>query len=180
MPLHPDFEEILFSREIVEQRVHELGAAITKDYAGRNLLLVGILRGAMLFMADLARAIDLPLEMDMIEAKSYNGTESTGQVRITKDVETSLAGRDVLLVEDIYDTGRTLREIVALMRVRNPNSVEVCCLLEKPDRRVIEVPVKYTGFTIADKFVVGYGLDYNERYRNIQDIGVLKKEIYSE
>jgi hypoxanthine phosphoribosyltransferase len=175
--LDDDIEEVLVDRQALAQRIAELGEQLTRDYEGRDLLLVGILRGAIMFMVDLARAVRLPLAMDFMAISSYGAsTESSGVVRIIKDLDDSVDGKDVLIVEDIVDTGLTLKYILRTLAVRRPASVKVCGLLVKEKRRPIEVEVDYVGFTIPDRFVVGYGLDYAEVYRNLPYVGVLKPE----
>ncbi len=166
---------VLLDAATIQQRVRELGAQITEDYRGKTPHLVAILRGASIFHADLVRAIDLALSFDFIAVGSYGpDTASSGEVRILKDLDESLEGRDVLLVEDIVDTGLTLHYLLQNMLARKPRSLKVVALLNKPARRRIEVPVDYTGFEIPDKFVVGYGLDFDQRYRNLPDIRVLR------
>jgi hypoxanthine phosphoribosyltransferase len=177
-----DIGEVLLSEEVIASRVHELGTQIAQDYAGRTLTLVSVLKGSLPFMADLMRQIPLPLRIDLMEVSSYGGTatESSGLVRIIKDLSASIAGEDVLLVEDIIDTGLTLNYLVRYLRGKNPNSLKICTLLDKPARRLVEIPVDYQGFEIPDQFVVGYGLDYGERYRNLRFVGVLRPEVYTE
>jgi len=165
------FDDVLITPERLKQRVRELGAEITADYPGSNVLLIGVLKGSVFFMADLARAIDLQLEMDFMAVSSYgNATESSGVVRVLKDLDAPLAGRDVIIVEDIIDSGRTLAYLLELLQQRRPASIEICTLLSKPERAEVEIDVRYTGFEIPNKFVVGYGLDYSERYRNLEYI----------
>lgn len=172
--------EVLFSAQEVQKRVKEMGNQITRDYQGEELLVAGILKGAFIFMADLVRNIDGMVNIDFMDVSSYGAsTETSGEVRIMKDLEGSIEGRHVLIVEDIVDTGLTLHYILSVLRQRNPKSLEVCTLLDKPSRRQSEVVAKYKGFAIPDKFVVGYGLDYAERYRNLPGVYVLKPEIYS-
>ncbi len=180
-PLDEHLTRVLFAKEDIRQRIDELGKEITRDYQDKNLVLVGILRGALVFLSDLSRAIDLPHSWDMCGASSYgSSTTSRGHVQITKDVEVDLRDRDVIVVEDIYDSGRTLRAICDLVRVHQPATIEVAALLFKEKaQRASDVFVKYRGFTIADEFVVGYGLDYNEYYRNLECIGILDPKIYS-
>ena len=165
--------EILFDEQQIRARVADLARDITKEYAGRGLVLVSILRGAVFFATDLARQIGLPLSMDFLSISSY-GEDSEGVVRITKDLEENIAGKDVLVIEDIVDTGFTLKYLLRTLSGRNPKSLEVCALLDRRARRIIEIDLKYTGFEIPDKFVVGYGLDYRQRYRNLPYIGVVK------
>ena len=174
-----DIERVLFSEEELKQRVRELGAQITADYAGKEPLLVSVLRGSYIVMADLTRSIDLPCTVDFMSVSSYgSGTKSSGQVQITKDLSDDIEGRDVIVVEDILDSGNTLYYLLQILQARKPASVRLCTLLDKPDRRVKEVAVSYSGFTIPDAFVVGYGLDYAEKYRNLPYIGILKPEVY--
>jgi len=180
-PLDKHLTRVLFTREQIHERILELGSQITEDYKDSQLVLVGILRGALVFLSDLSRAVDVPHSWDMCGASSYGAsTSSRGHVQITKDVEVDLRDKDVIVVEDIYDSGRTLRAICDLVRVHQPATIEVAALLFKEkSRRASEVFVKYRGFTIPDEFVVGYGLDYNEYYRNLPCIGVLDPKIYS-
>ena len=176
-----DIGEVLLTEEQIANRVAELGRKISADYAGKNLTLVSVLKGSLPFMADLMRQISLPLRIDLMEVSSYGGTatESSGLVRIIKDLSASISGEDVLLVEDIIDTGLTLNYLVRYLRGKNPASLKICTLLDKPARRLVEIPVDYQGFEIPDQFVVGYGLDYSERYRNLRFVGVLRPEVYS-
>jgi hypoxanthine phosphoribosyltransferase len=170
--------ESLLGADVLAARIRELGAEISRDYAGRDLLLICVLKGAIFFLADLMRAIDLPLELDFMAISSYGAaTDSSGVVRILKDLDASIAGRDVLIVEDIIDSGLTLSYLARTLEARNPASLEICALLTKPSRRQMEVPVRYVGFEIPDRFVIGYGLDYAERYRNLPFVGVLDDEV---
>jgi hypoxanthine phosphoribosyltransferase len=172
-------KEVLISTEQLQDRIRELAAQIDADYAGRELLLVGVLKGAVMVMADLARAMHLPLEMDWMAVSSYgSGTKSSGVVRILKDLDTDIAGRHVLIVEDIVDSGLTLSWLIGNLRSRDPASVAVCTMLRKPAALKMEVEVAYTGFDIANEFVVGYGLDYAQKYRNLPFIGTLSPETY--
>lgn len=177
-----DIDKILISSEQIQAKIHELGQQIAQHYGSLgDLLLVGVLKGCVMFLVDLARAIPLPLAIDFIAISSYgHSTQSSGVVRLLKDLDTDIAGRHVLIVEDIIDSGLTLEYLTSQLRRRNPASLRICSLLNKPDRRVTEVPVDYLGFDIPNEFVVGYGLDYGEHYRNLPYIGVLKQEIYSE
>jgi hypoxanthine phosphoribosyltransferase len=179
--LQTDIGEILLSEEAIAAKVAELGRRIGVDYAGRNLTLVSVLKGSLPFMADLMRQIPLPLRIDLMEVSSYGGTstESSGLVRIMKDLSASIVDEHVLLVEDIIDTGLTLNYLIRYLRGKNPASLKICTLLNKPARRLVEIPVDYVGFEIPDQFVVGYGLDYGERYRNLRFVGVLRPEVYS-
>jgi hypoxanthine phosphoribosyltransferase len=178
--LHADIAEILLTEEQISTRVAELGSRISADYQGRTLTLVSVLKGSLPFMADLMRAIDLPLRIDLMEVSSYGGatTESSGLVRILKDLSASIAGEDVLIVEDIIDTGLTLNYLIRYLRGKNPATLRICTLLDKPARRLVEIPVDYIGFQIPDQFVIGYGLDFGEVYRNLRYVGVLKPEVY--
>jgi hypoxanthine phosphoribosyltransferase len=177
-----DVGEILLSEEQIQSKVAELGARISEDYPGRQLTLVSVLKGSLPFMADLMRAISIPVRIDLMEVSSYGGTstESSGLVRILKDLSASIEGEDVLIVEDIIDTGLTLNYLVRYLRGKNPATLRICTLLDKPARRLVEIPVDYVGFTIPDQFVVGYGLDYGEVYRNLRFVGVLRPEVYTE
>ena len=177
--LERDIESVLYSEEQLKQRVAELGAQITADYAGKQPVLVSVLRGSYIFMADLSRAIDLPCSIDFMSVSSYGkGTTSSGQVQVTKDLAESIEGRDLIIVEDILDSGNTLFYLIQVLKARKPASVRICTLLDKPERRVKDIRADYSGFTIPDAFVVGYGLDYAEQYRNLPYIGVLKPEVY--
>jgi hypoxanthine phosphoribosyltransferase len=174
-----DIKEVLVSREALAARVSELGAAITADYADKEILMVGVLRGAVIFMADLARAVQRPVSIDFMAVSSYGqSTSSTGVVRFIKDLDEDIKGRHVLIVEDIIDSGLTLKYLYENLQKRNPASIKICTLLNKPSRRKVDVPVAYNGFDIPDYFVVGYGLDYAEKYRNLPYVGVLKPEAY--
>jgi hypoxanthine phosphoribosyltransferase len=167
--------EILFSKEVIGRRVRELAGQISRDYADREPLIVGILNGAFVFMADLIRALDVRCRIDFIRMASYGaGSVSSGEIRIGKDLETPIAGSDVLIVEDIIDTGLTLSHLVEILRSRQPASLKVCALLDKRERRRVAFTADYVGFTIPDRFVVGYGLDYNEKFRFLPDVRVLK------
>jgi hypoxanthine phosphoribosyltransferase len=175
-----DVAEVLLTEEQIAAKVAELGRQISADYAGRELTLVSVLKGSLPFMADLMRRISLPLRIDLMEVSSYGGTstESSGLVRILKDLSAPIDGRDVLLVEDIIDTGLTLNYLIRYLKGKNPNSIKVCSLLDKPARRLVEIPLDYVGFEIPDAFVVGYGLDFGEVYRNLRFVGVLRPEAY--
>jgi hypoxanthine phosphoribosyltransferase len=168
--------EVLVSAEDLQRRVRELGEQISRDYAGRPLLLVGVLKGAVFFLSDLMRFIDIPVEIDFMAVASYgSATDSSGVVRILKDLDAAIEGRDVLIVEDIVDSGLTLQYLLRNLGSRNPRTLEVCALLVKPARRKVELPSRYVGFEIEDRFVVGYGLDYGERYRNLPFVAALEK-----
>lgn len=174
-----DVKEILYSAETLAKRVNELGKQIEADYAGKELLVIGVLKGANIFMGDLIRQVNLPLQMDFIAASSYGtSTESSGVVKIIKDLDYSIEGKHVLIVEDIIDTGLTLRYLEDNFRSRRPASLEICTLLDKPERRKVEIDVKYVGYQIPDEFIVGYGIDYAERYRNLPFVATLKREVY--
>lgn len=168
---------VLLTEREINERVNELGSILARDYEGKFPLLVGILKGAMIFMADLVRAMAIPLEVDFMAVSSYGiSSESSGVVRILKDLERSIEGRHVVIVEDIVDTGLTINYLMENLKTRGPAEVKVCALLDKPERRRVKVDVHYTGFVIPDEFVVGYGLDYREKYRNLRDIVVLGRE----
>jgi hypoxanthine phosphoribosyltransferase len=167
--------EVLLSEEKLRARIAELGADIARDYRGKPLKLVGVLKGSFMFMADLARAIDLPLKMDFIGTSSYQGTKTSGVVRITNDLSRPIDGEHILLVEDIVDTGLTMQYLLENLATRHPASVKVCALLEKPARAKVQVPIDYKGFTIPDEFVVGYGLDWDGRFRNLPFVGVVHR-----
>lgn len=180
--MRDDIEEILFSEQQLKERVAELGREISRDFAGKEpVLLVSVLRGSYIFMADLSRAIDIPVQIDFMSVSSYGkGTRSSGQVEIKKDLSDSIEGVHVIVVEDILDSGNTLSYLMEVLSARRPASVSLCTLLDKPDRRIKPIHANYVGFTVPDAFIVGYGLDYAEKYRNLPYIGVLKPEIYSE
>lgn len=180
MSMHDDIKTVLISEEALQAKVAELGAQISKDYQGKNLVLVSILKGSVVFMADLMRAVSIPCSIDFMVVSSYgSGTMTTGLVKIIKDLDEDLSGKDVLIVEDILDTGVTLSNLVPMLKMRNPNSVKICTILDKPSRRKADVQPDYEGFQVPDEFVVGYGLDYDEKYRNLPYIGVLKPEVYT-
>jgi hypoxanthine phosphoribosyltransferase len=168
--------EILVQPTDLEQRVRQLGAEISRDYADKDLLLIGVLKGAIFFLADLMRSIEVPCEVDFMAVASYgSATDSSGVVRILKDLDAAIEGRDVLIVEDIVDSGLTLQYLLRTLRARDPASLEVCALLTKPERRKVELPIRYTGFEIPNEFAIGYGLDHDERYRNLPYVAVLSK-----
>jgi len=167
--------EVLLSEEKLQARIAELGAVIARDYQGKPLKLVGVLKGSFMFMADLARAIDLPLKVDFIGTTSYQGTKTSGVVRITSDLSRPIDGEHILLVEDIVDTGLTMQYLLENLATRHPASVKVCALLEKPARAKVQVPIDYKGFSIPDEFVVGYGLDWDGRFRNLPFLGVVQR-----
>jgi hypoxanthine phosphoribosyltransferase len=170
--------EVLIDRDRLQRRIAELGEEVSADYAGRDLLLVGVLKGAVFFMADLMRGLTIPCEIDFMAISSYgDSTDSSGVVRILKDLDINIEGRDVLVVEDIIDSGLTLSYLMRNLEAREPASLEICALLTKPDRREIDVPVRYVGFEIPNRFVIGYGLDFGERYRNLPYVGVLNPDL---
>ncbi len=177
--LASDLSEILISTEQIEKRVIELGNAISQDYAGKTPILVGVLKGVLIFMADLLRAISIPLEVDFMAVTSYSSeTRARGVVRLIKDLEIPISGREVLFVEDVVDTGLTLNYLLHTLRSQHPASLEVCVLFNKSKHRLIDIPLKYKGFDLPDRFVVGYGLDYREHYRNLPFVALLKPEIF--
>jgi hypoxanthine phosphoribosyltransferase len=176
--LSKDINQIFVSTEELQKRVKQLGQAISADYQGKNPVLIGALKGVIFFMADLLRAITVPVEVDFIAISTYNNeTRDKGVVRVTKDLDLPVMGRDVIFVEDVVDTGLTLNYLVNSLRAREPASLEVCVLFNKITRRLIDLPIKYKGFDLPDYFVVGYGLDHHERYRNLPYVGVLKPEV---
>lgn len=177
--IHADVEEVLLTEEQIQARVSELGARLSVDYDGLDPVLISVLKGSIVFLADLVRGVEVPLSIDIMEVSSYGAaTETSGQVRILKDLSNPIEGRHVLVVEDIIDTGLTLNYLLRYLREKGPASLRVCCLLDKPARRLTEIPIDYIGFSIPDRFVVGYGLDYGERYRNLPYVGVLRPAIY--
>ena len=174
-------EEVLIEEDVLRARVVELGEEISRDYVGRELLLIGVLKGAVFFMADLMRQLTVPCEIDFMAISSYGAsTDSSGVVRILKDLDINIEGREVLVVEDIIDSGLTLSYLMRNLEAREPASLEVCALLTKPERREIDVPVRYVGFEIPNRFVIGYGLDFAERYRNLPYVGVLDPDLVPE
>lgn len=181
MDLHPDVSEVILTEDRIAERIGELGASISADYGDERILLVAVLRGAALFVADLARAISSPVELDFMAVSSYgSSTKSSGVVRILKDLDENIEGRHVLVAEDILDTGLTLKYLLKNLASRKPASLEVVTLLSKAGKQRVPIQCKYVGFDIPDEFVVGYGLDYDERYRNLPYVGVLKPEVYSD
>lgn len=172
-----EYIEVLITEEDVDKKIEEIGRSISKEYEGKTVHLVCVLKGGAFFMCELAKRITVPVSMDFMAVSSYGaGTESSGSLKMIKDLDESIEGKDVLIVEDIIDSGRTLDKLVALLKTRNPKSLKVCTLLDKPDRRVVDVDVDYTCFCIPDEFVVGYGLDYDQKYRNLPFIGVVRFE----
>lgn len=175
-----DILKVLLSEEEIKAKVKELGDEITRDYQGKTPIVVSVLKGSFVFVSDLVRCMDVPCELDFMVVSSFNGVVSTGAVRIIKDIAISLDGRDVLVVEDILDSGLTLKYISEILKGRNAKSVKIATLLDKPSRHKSNIVPDYVGFTVPDEFVVGYGLDYNELYRNLPYIGILKPEVYSD
>ena len=177
--MHKDIKEILIATEGLQGRIGELGATLSRDYAGKEPHLIGVLKGAVVFLADLSRSMTIPVSFDFMAVSSYGvSTKTSGVVRILKDLEESIEGKDIIIVEDIIDSGLTLHYLYKNLSSRHPASLEICTLLDKPERREVEVPVKFCGFAIPDRFVVGYGLDFAQRYRNLPYIGVLKDEVF--
>jgi hypoxanthine phosphoribosyltransferase len=178
--LHADIDEVLLSSEQIQGKLRTLAAEIDRDYADRQVILVGVLKGAFIVMADLARYVTVPVEFDFMAVSSYgSATQTSGVVRILKDLDRDIAGRDVIVVEDIVDSGLTLSYLLKNLRARGPASLEVLALLSKPDQQRVEIPVRYAGFDVPNLFVVGYGLDYAERYRNLPYVGTLKPAVYA-
>jgi hypoxanthine phosphoribosyltransferase len=178
--LDGDIKEFLYTEEQISTKVREIGKKISEDYEGKDLVLVGILKGSIPFMADLIRKITIPCSMDFMAVSSYgSSTESSGVVRILKDLDFEIENRDILIVEDIIDSGTTLSYLLDYLKRRNPASINIACLLNKPSRRKADIAVKYVGYEVPDYFLVGYGLDYAEKYRNLPYIGILKEEVYS-
>src|SRR3954449_5927540 len=174
----PGVGEILVQRDELAHRIRQLGAEISRDYAGRDLFLIGVLKGAVFFLSDLMRHIDVPCELDFMAVASYgSSTDSSGVVRILKDLDASIEGREVLIVEDIVDSGLTLSYLLRTLKARNPASLEVCALLTKPERRKVELPIRYVGFEIPNRFAIGYGLDHAERYRNLPYVAALAENV---
>lgn len=176
-----DIETVLYSEEVIAKRVAELGAVISRDYAGKEVVLISVLRGSFVFVSDLCRQLEIPCTMEFMSVSSYgNGTSSSGQVQITQDLTRDIAGKHVILIEDIMDSGNTLAYLYNLLRQRKPASLDVCALLDNPARRQQDIEISYCGFQIPNAFVVGYGLDYGQLYRNLPYIGVLKPSVYSD
>ena len=179
MSMINDIERVLFSQQELQSKVNELGARITKDYEGKEPIFVGVLKGCVVFMADLMRAVNLPCQIDFMAVSSYGkGTTSSGEVQINKDLSYDIAGRDIIIVEDILDSGVTLNYLIGYLNHRNPKSIRIVTLFDKPSRRKAPVKADYFGYEVPDAFIVGYGLDYAEKYRNLPYIGILKPEIY--
>ncbi len=181
MEYSKDIAQVLITKEQLQKRVEELGKQISEDYKGEKLTLICILRGASVFFADLLRQITLPCEIDFIAVSSYGaGTTSSGEVKLVKDLSSTIDGENVIIVEDIMDTGVTLSYLKRMLQARNPKSIKICACVDKPERRKVDLKADYIGFAIPNEFIVGYGLDYNERYRNLPDICILAPEVYSE
>jgi len=179
--MQQDVLKVLLTEEELAARITEVGELISRDYKDKKLLLVGVLKGSMVFMADLMRAIDIDVAIDFMATSSYgSGTKSSGVVKLNKDLDIDVRDYDVLLIEDILDSGRTLSYLLEVLEARGPKSLKICTLLDKPERRGVDVPVAYTCFTVPDEFVIGYGLDFDEKYRNLPYIGVLKPEVYAD
>jgi hypoxanthine phosphoribosyltransferase len=178
MDFHNDFDEILFTEDEIEQKVREIGSELTEKYRGKDVILIGVLRGCIAFISDLMREIEFPVEIDFLAVSSYGQTsESSGVVRVLKDLNEDIEDRHVILVEDIVDSGLTLNYLMGYLKARNPASIDTCVLLDKPYRREVEVDVDYTGFEVPDKFLVGYGLDYAQKYRNLPYVATIKDEV---
>ena len=177
--MHNDIENILLTRAEIEARTAELALALKADYEGKNPILVCLLKGSTMFMAEIMKTLDIDLQIDFMDVSSYDGTESTGDVRIVKDLDASVRGRHIIIAEDIVDTGRTLEKVIQLLQNRGAKTIEMVTLLDKPEARVAPVTAKYVGFSIPKSFVVGFGLDYNEKYRNLPYVGILKASVYS-
>ena len=179
--MHNDIEKILLSEQQIQTRIQELGEVLTKEYADKNPVIIGVLKGVVVFYADMIRRIQVPCQMDFMWISSYAGTDSTGKMLVRQDVSADIAGRHVLILEDIFDTGNSLEFTVNHLKKQNPASIKICTLLDKPERRRpgVTVQADYVGFTIPNAFVVGYGLDYNEKYRNLPYVGILKPEVYA-
>lgn len=177
--MREDIKEILMDENKIREKIKELGHTISEDYNGKELVLIGVLKGSVMFMSDLMKEITVPCSMDFMAVSSYgSSTKSSGVVRILKDLDFEIEGKDVIIVEDVIDSGVTLKYLIEYLKGRKPNSLEIVCLLDKPERRKVNIDVKYMGFTVPDYFLVGYGLDFAEKYRNLPYIGILKEEIY--
>lgn len=180
MSIHDDIERVLITEEQIRSRIAELGEELTRDYADKNPIFLGVLRGVVIFYADMVRAVPIPCEFDFMAVSSYgSGTQSSGNINISKDMTIDVHGRHVVILEDILDTGRTLQAVCRLLEHRGVASLRICALLDKPARRTVDITADYTGFTVPNEFVVGYGLDYNDQYRNLPYVGVLKPETYA-
>ena len=178
--MREDTKCVLVSREEIAETVKRLGGEISRDYEGKDPILVSVLKGAFIFMADLVREVTIPCSLDFMSVSSYgSGTETTGRVKIIKDLDTNIEGKDVIIVEDILDSGVTLSHLINLLGARNPKSIKICTLFDKPERHKVELEVAYKGIVVPNEFIVGYGLDYAEKYRNLPDVRILKPEIYA-
>ena len=177
--MHQDIDKILLSQKEIEERTIELAEQLKIDYENKKPILLGLLKGSVMFMADLMKSLDIDLQVDFMDVSSYEGTASTGDVKIVKDLDVSVRGRHVIIAEDIVDTGRTLEKVIELLKNRGAASIEMVTLLDKPEARIAPIAAKYVGFAIPKSFVVGYGLDYNEKYRNLPYVGILKESVYS-
>ncbi|HAN57959.1 MAG TPA: hypoxanthine phosphoribosyltransferase [Erysipelotrichaceae bacterium] len=177
--MHKDCKEILFTHDQIVKRCEDIGSQISEEYKGKNVILVGLLKGSIPFFAELAQHISLDVEFDFMAVSSYEGTESTGNVLVKKDISNDITGKDIIIVEDILDTGKTLHTVRAMLMEKGAASVEIATLLNKQERRLYPIQAKYVGFEIPNAFVIGYGMDYNENYRNLPYVGVLKEEVYS-
>ncbi|MEG1520376.1 MAG: hypoxanthine phosphoribosyltransferase [Clostridia bacterium] len=179
--MYNDIEQIWISKEALQKRIKELAVELDAEYAGKNPLMICILKGAVMFFTDLIREMKIPLAIDFMSISSYGGgTRSSGEVKMIKDLDTTIEDRDIIIVEDIMDSGYTLQYLKRMLSGRNPSSIKICCLLDKPSRREVDLQADYKGFEIENQFVVGYGLDYNQKYRNLPDIGILKPSVYTE
>ncbi|MBU3101016.1 MULTISPECIES: hypoxanthine phosphoribosyltransferase [Clostridium] len=177
--MNNDIKEVLYNEDQLRDKIRQMGEKVSKDYYGKDLILIGILKGSVIFMSDLLKEITIPCKMDFMAVSSYgNSTKTSGVVRILKDLDFEIQGKDVLIVEDIIDSGVTLKYLMKCLSARKPSSLEIICLLNKPERRKVDIDVKYVGFDVPDFFIVGFGMDYAERYRNLPYIGILKDEIY--
>ncbi|MBW9153386.1 hypoxanthine phosphoribosyltransferase [Clostridium estertheticum] len=177
--MNNDIKEVLYNEDQLRDKIRQMGEKVSKDYYGKDLILIGILKGSVIFMSDLIKEITIPCKMDFMAVSSYgNSTKTSGVVRILKDLDFEIQGKDVLIVEDIIDSGVTLKYLMKCLSARKPSSLEIICLLNKPERRKVDIEVKYVGFDVPDFFIVGFGMDYAERYRNLPYIGILKDEIY--
>jgi hypoxanthine phosphoribosyltransferase len=177
--MNNDIKEVLFSEDELRDKIRQMGAKISNDYSGKELILIGVLKGSVVFMSDLIKEITIPCKMDFMAVSSYgNSSETSGVVRILKDLDFDIQGKDVLIVEDIIDSGVTLKYLMKYLSARKPSSLEIICLLNKPERRKVDIDVKYLGYNVPDYFLVGFGLDFAEKYRNLPYVGILKEEIY--
>ena len=177
--MNNDIKEVLYNEDQLRDKIRQMGEKVSKDYYGKDLILIGILKGSVIFMSDLLKEITIPCKMDFMAVSSYgNSTKTSGVVRILKDLDFEIQGKDVLIVEDIIDSGVTLKYLMKCLSARKPSSLEIICLLNKPERRKVDIDVKYVGFDVPDFFIVGFGMDYAEKYRNLPYVGILKDEIY--